>query len=228
VNPAQLSAREAAEAYGLLRWAFLPLDPRSFGVLTSKEYARDVGKLEKMLAAWPGVSEGEGVAAAGALANRAEFEALYHATFRGNMVISPFETDYTASHAFEQARDLADIGGFYRAFGLNAAKSGVDRSDHVAAELEYLCVLAWHEAEGKEAGDADRVEVARKARDEFLREHAGRWFEEFAKRCQQRDAPALFAATASLAAALVGEQLKAVGAKPRPPAPPSLPLADAP
>ncbi|HEX9710421.1 MAG TPA: molecular chaperone TorD family protein [Candidatus Thermoplasmatota archaeon] len=228
MNGEGLAARQAAEAYGLLRWPFLPLDPRAFPVLASEEFAAGARRLEQRFAGRSGVEVGACGEAVRGLESAAAHEALYHGCFRGSAVISPFQTDYTSTHAFEQSRELADIGGFYRAFGLDASAGGVDRSDHLAAELEYLCVLAWHEAEGHASGDAERARVARDARDKFLREHAGRWFAEFAARCRERGAPALFAAAAALAAALVGEALEAAGATPRPPAPASLPMAGAP
>jgi TorA maturation chaperone TorD len=223
-----LSPRELAEVFGMLRWPFLPLDERAYGVLKSDDFAQRARALEERYTGWPGVEPGALAAAARALVSAHEHESLFHRSFRGSMVVSPFQTDYTASHAFEQARELADMGGFYRAFGLASSPQGVDRIDHIAAQLEYLCVLAWHEAQGIDSGDEERAHVARSALDEFLREHPGRWFDEFAKRCRQRSVPALFTAAAALAASVVGERLQAMGATPRSPDATMLPMAGVP
>jgi TorA maturation chaperone TorD len=58
----------------------------------------------------------------------------------------PHETDYLDSkHAFQRSNALADVNGFYRAFGLTTCQRHPERPDHVALELEFFAFLLGHE-----------------------------------------------------------------------------------
>ncbi len=74
---------------------------------------------------------------------------------------------------------LADIAGFYSAFGMAVSK---DRPDHIVAELEFMTVLLLAEAEAREAGDRERAEIAADAARVFLRDHLGTWVTAWAAR----------------------------------------------
>ncbi len=93
----------------------------------------------------------------------------------------PCETQWGGTQTFRQAQDLADIAGFYRAFGLEAAAGG-ERLDHIATELEFASFLAWKEASAAAAAEEERAAIARDARRRFIEEHLGRWAPSFAAR----------------------------------------------
>ncbi|HEX5950542.1 MAG TPA: molecular chaperone TorD family protein, partial [Actinomycetota bacterium] len=69
-----------------------------------------------------------------------------------------YETDHVGREVWRQAADLADLGGFYRAFGLE--ESG-ERVDHASVELEFLHVLAYKRAWALEHRQAEHAEVCR-------------------------------------------------------------------
>ena len=69
-------------------------------------------------------------------------EESYHKILGAGGVVSPFEADYEPSCLCNNGPLLADIGGFYKAFGFELTKlcSG-NRLDHVAVESAFLAYL---------------------------------------------------------------------------------------
>jgi len=90
-----------------------------------------------------------------------------------------YETEYGLPHEFRQAQELADINGFYRAFGFSSGGPVRERPDHLAAELEFMHVLALKEAHGLLNGLAECVELCVDAQAKFLGEHLGTWIDLF-------------------------------------------------
>lgn len=70
------------------------------------------------------------------------------------------------------AVEMADVAGFYRAFGLDF--SG-DRPDHIASELEFMRLLAMKEAKALMDGDVGNAGICLAAQKDFLTSHLGRW-----------------------------------------------------
>jgi DMSO reductase family type II enzyme chaperone len=103
----------------------------------------------------------------------------------------PYETEYAGADIFQQAQELADIGGFYRAFGLVVADTAHERLDHVSVELEFLHVLAAREAYALREGREEQRRICRDTQAQFLDEHLGRWAPYFAL-LVQRQSPGTF------------------------------------
>jgi TorA maturation chaperone TorD len=124
-----------------------------------------------------GLAPSEVEVAAVATITDGEARAAGHRRLFGHTVAHgcpPYETEYGGRHVFGQAQDLADIAGYYAAFGLQPAPHG-ERVDHLTCELEFLAILALKEAAATAARQAGRVEVCRAAEASFLRDHLGRW-----------------------------------------------------
>lgn len=79
-----------------------------------------------------------------------------------------------------RAQRLADIGGFYRAFGLQVSPRAAERLDHVTIEAEFLYVLLAKEAAALAASHHEGAAVCREARRKFFQEHLGWWLPAFA------------------------------------------------
>lgn len=76
---------------------------------------------------------------------------------------------------------LADIAGFYAAFGLAPSETQPDMEDHIAAECEFMSAMALKEAWALSEDNGEALDVTRKAEAAFLGDHLGRWAEAFAR-----------------------------------------------
>lgn len=140
-----------------------------------------------------------------------------------------YETEVGLPHEFRQSQELADIAGFYRAFGFTVGGPVRERPDHLAVELEFMHVLALKEAYAAEKGIAEHVEICVDAQGKFLKEHLGQWIGVFAESLARSAANGPYPPLARFAAAFVRadaerlgvtlEQRRLTGIKPTPLAP---------
>lgn len=101
----------------------------------------------------------------------------------------PYETQYGSAHIFWQSQQLADINGFYRAFGLELKETTHERLDHIAVELEFISYLALKEAYAMEQMNSINVEISQDTQRKFLKDHLGKWVNSF-RDCIQKKLPA--------------------------------------
>ena len=71
--------------------------------------------------------------------------AVHNHLFEQSAVCSPYETEYEAD-PFAKARQLADISGFFGAWGLMASSARPTMQDFIGSELEFLSLLSRKEA----------------------------------------------------------------------------------
>jgi len=116
-------------------------------------------------------------------------------------IIPPYETSYEAGRApGGMTFQMADIAGFYRAFGFEA--SG-ERPDHIVPQVEFLALLFVKEAYAWLAGDAEGADVCSVARRKFAAEHLGAWLPELAERAHETQGGEPIAALAQALAGLI-------------------------
>jgi nitrate reductase assembly molybdenum cofactor insertion protein NarJ len=88
-----------------------------------------------------------------------------------------YETEYGPGRSLAKGHDLADLAGFYHAFGVELADlEGSGRTelpDHVAVELEFYGYLLRKEAHLQSVHDQVGGEIVADARRKFLRDHLG-------------------------------------------------------
>jgi DMSO reductase family type II enzyme chaperone len=126
-----------------------------------------------------------------------------------------YETEYGLPHEFRQSQEMADLCGFYRAFGLNLGGAVRERPDHLATELEFLYVLALKEAYAAQHDVLEHVEVCEAAQRKFLDDHLGRWIEPFARSVAYNGGEP-YQALASFTAAFVRKHAAVLGVQPQP------------
>lgn len=143
---------------------------------------------------------------------RAEYVGLFD---HGEGRTPLYETEYGRMRGMSKGTELADINGFYQAFGLLPGDADAEREmgDHLGVELEFYAVLLARQAHLLEAGDPEGVEVVEDARRKFLVDHLGR----FAPAIAQRDnvvRSAIYGPVFTWAQGLVAAQCDALGVVP--------------
>lgn len=116
-----------------------------------------------------------------------DYERLFGHTARGE--VCPFETEYGLDAFFRQPQEMADMAGYYRAFGLVPAAG--QRVDHVGCQCEFMAFLCRKEARALAAIEtahdeerqrlAEMLDTTREAARLFLRHHVGRFGPAFAR-----------------------------------------------
>jgi TorA maturation chaperone TorD len=117
-----------------------------------------------------------------------------------------YETDFGAGDVWRQSQELADLAGFYRAFGVDVQG---ERPDNAPVELEFLHVLAFKAGWALARDETEHAEVCDRAEEAFLRDHALRWIPSLAERIAAAAVDGPYAA----AAMLIRELLRAEAAR---------------
>jgi len=131
----------------------------------------------------------------------AEHLAIFGHTAAGEL--RPYEAGYGTNHVFQETHCLADVAGFYRAFGLEPCEAKRERPDHIAVELEFMHALALKEAYALAHDWGEKADICREAQTGFLRDHLGRWAPSFLKSLAERTRGGTFEMIADATAACI-------------------------
>ena len=119
----------------------------------------------------------------------------------------PYETEYIDSKfTFQRSNSLADISGFYQAFGLTITDRHPERPDHVVLELEFMASLLQLERQAANQDSVRREEhqqVCRDAETLFLKEHLAWWVPAFAKLLSHEGRGGFYEAVGAFLGALI-------------------------
>jgi TorA maturation chaperone TorD len=95
----------------------------------------------------------------------------------------PYETEYLANdEPFFRAQQMADLAGFYRAFGLELSAERRDRPDHLCTQLEFASLLlSLKRRAGTQVGDEASMQrdTCQQARRALLQDHLAWWVPSF-------------------------------------------------
>ena len=132
---------------------------------------------------------------------RDHFVRLFGHTARG--LVCPCETEYGPENGFHQPQQLADIAGYYLAFGLQPAAGTDARVDHIACECEFMDFLNRKEAVLLDAAirsdeAQETLDATRQAARTFLRDHLALFGCAFAARLANEDRDGCYGAIAWL------------------------------
>lgn len=147
---------------------------------------------------------------------RPELEAEYNRLFAhaGSSPCPPYETEFGYSNIFQKTDAMADIAGFYRAYGLEPAATGTERVDFISTELEFMSYLTHHEAYAREHNEAEHLEVCLDTQRKFLRDHLGRWTAAFADILSHSTANSYYTSVARFLASFIASELESLGVTP--------------
>lgn len=124
----------------------------------------------------------------------------------------PYETEYQPNEdTFFRAQQMADVAGFYRAFGLAPARQDHERPDCLRLELEFAALLL---AKEQLAATAEEAAVCRAARTSFVRDHLCWWVPSFSMALRRKAGSGLYAAVADLLAAWMAIERTRLGLPP--------------
>lgn len=126
----------------------------------------------------------------------------------------PYETEYCpAGETFQRSQQLADIAGFYLAFGLEPTASRPERPDHLALELEFMAHLLmkarlavsgaehYGQVEDTEArGPEERAMICEDAAHKFFQDHLAWWVPAFATGLARKAQTGMYATLARVLA----------------------------
>jgi TorA maturation chaperone TorD len=122
---------------------------------------------------------------------------LFGHTARGP--ICTCETEYGPDNGFHQPQQLANICGYFLAFGLRCGARSDLRADHISSECEFMDFLNRKEAllasdVAREPQAEETLEVTRQAARTFLRDHLGRFGRALGTRVASEDESGYFSA----------------------------------
>ncbi|MDP2950488.1 MAG: molecular chaperone TorD family protein [Chloroflexota bacterium] len=212
-----VEALARAGVYGLLARAFLYRAEGSDDLLTAAELAEGLRQSLDLLPVTEGLrreatSLGRALEGKGDRDLAAALGLLSHAHTATGL---PYETEYTVTDVFLKAHQLADVAGFYRAFGLEVGGERHERPDHLAVELEFMYFLALKEAHACRSGHAEGAEICIDAQKKFLQDHLGRWLNVFQEQLRLSGAGRIYRALVRLAGRYVSWDARRLGARPR-------------
>lgn len=210
---------DRALAYRALALVFRPPDAERLHALCTRELPELEGSLARL-----GAAEATRMAAARLRARLEAAEAdglrvAYERSFEpsGGLRCPPWETSHTVEtpqHAMRSTFELADVAGFYRAFGVELEPGG-ERPDHVAVELEFMHLLSVKEAVAHaEQGPEEHAQTCHEAQRSFVRDHLGRFVGVLAGCLEAAAADPTYAEAGAVLEAFVAEDAARLDALP--------------
>lgn len=163
-----------------------------------------------------GLREIERVSRAFRNADEVSMAAEYSRLFLGNGPVSLHETAYGDGRRIAgRTHELADISGFYRAFGVEPSATNPDLPDHICTELEYYSLLLVKQAYAESRNQLVNRKVTEKAAKTFLEQHLGRWIGALVNNFREHSAASPYLELANALQAVVTAECKRLRVRPQ-------------
>lgn len=217
VDEIEVAAMRSA-LYKLLARSFLYPTPAHFRYLTGDAYDTLLDQLLSIVGTETGfdgelarfTSEHRGWKVS---QSREELEGEYNRLFAhlGSTQCPPYETEYGFDNIYQKTEAMADISGFYAAYGLEVSTAKADRPDFLGTELEFMSFLSLKEVYALEHNEREHLETCRETQKKFLTDHLGRWVGVFAKILSQSTSNVFYAGLGSTVVCLVNHDVERYG-----------------
>lgn len=136
--------------------------------------------------------------------NENHLEGEYLHLFLTNTACPLNETAYgDGRSSLGRSSVLADIGGFYTAFGLQIAEKAPNLPDHLCSELEFYSLLLVKQAYAQNQHWQEKRRITEKAISTFLNDHLGCWIKAFTKTLRDQTITPAFLSMADLLEILI-------------------------
>ncbi|MBI4327837.1 MAG: molecular chaperone TorD family protein [Chloroflexi bacterium] len=146
---------------------------------------------------------------------QADYLAAFGHTVRGDCPMNEIEYGDIKADPLFQPHRLADLGAFYRAFGLEVSDDAAERHDHICLELEFMSVLSAKEGYALQQHlPEEQLELCRQAQKKFLRGHLGRWTPAFTRRLARAVGEGALGALANFTRAFIEAECRRFGITP--------------
>ena len=141
----------------------------------------------------------------------------YSRLFLGAGLVPLREGGYGGGLRFAgQPFDIADVNGFYLAFGFELAETAPHPPDHLGTEIEFVSLLHLKKAVALRKGQFRSIKIVDHAMARFIEDHLGRWTAAFEAALQEANAAAPYALLATLLRKAIAADCTRLGVKPRP------------
>lgn len=170
--------------------------------------AREDGRVQRLL---------RRVQRAWAAADEEALRAEYARLFLAGGPVSLHETAYGDGRRIAgRTVELADISGFYTAFGLRLSDADPDLPDHLCSELEFHSAMLLKLAYAGRGGWSPGKSVTARAAREFIEDHLGRWVAALAREVRAHRAASPYRELFGLLTAVVSLESRQFRARPSP------------
>ena len=136
--------------------------------------------------------------------------------FGVGLAVTPYETEYDPLASARKGHRLADLLGFYEAFGFRLAGHQTDFPDHIAIELEFMSLLLLKIAHAEASSVAEARAVAEEAAQKFLSDHLAGWGGLFAERAEATTEEEFYRSTARVLSRFLLAECQILGVEPIP------------
>lgn len=141
--------------------------------------------------------------------------------FGVGLAATPYETEYDPLASARKGHCLADILGFYEAFGFRLAEGMKEFPDHIAVELEFMSLLLLKAAHASAESMEEARAVSEEAAVKFLDDHLAAWGGAFAERVEAATEDGFYRFAARLLRGFLDAECRLLGVEP--PAPGAAP-----
>jgi TorA maturation chaperone TorD len=136
--------------------------------------------------------------------------------FGVGLAATPYESEYDPLASARKGHCLADLLGFYEAFGFRLADHQGDFPDHIAIELEFMSLLLLKVAHARAESLEEEWAIAEDASLKFLSDHLAAWSPLFADRVETATEEEFYRFAARLLRGFLDAECQLLGVEPVP------------